>query len=199
MHAPSISLTALQETSPIGMTGLLSVIWARIIQHQHQPRGAKLSIDGGEIEGLSTTVAASTEMGSNILRALGDIYTNYSRFLRYRNPNCIAQWHFLNLNLLANLEIFEMASGRNGAESAYAALQEIANWSQTWYARRACLHASGIYVAMSRRRANDGVMLHSDMSLFMAALVLGLYVFMMKPSEVPTDLETESFDREYWG
>ncbi|KAF5626820.1 uncharacterized protein FTJAE_9492 [Fusarium tjaetaba] len=190
MHAPSITLTPLQETSPIGMTGLLSVIWARILQHQHQSRGAR-DINGDQ---PTASVDASTETGNNILRVLGDIYTNYSRFLRYRNPNCIAQWHFLNLNVLANLEIFEMASGRNGAESAYAALQEIANWSQTQYARRACLHAAGIYVAMSRRRANDGVMLHSDMSLFTAALVLGLYVFMMQPNEGHTDADTESFE-----
>ncbi|KAI1009615.1 hypothetical protein LB504_003033 [Fusarium proliferatum] len=190
MHTPSITLTPLQETSPIGMTGLLSVVWARILQHQHQLRGASDS----NREGLTASVDASTETGNNMLRVLGDIYTNYSRFLRYRNPNCIAQWHFLNLNVLANLEIFEMASGRNGAESAYAALQEISNWSQTQHARRACLHAAGIYVAMSRRRANDGVMLHSDMSLFTAALVLGLYVFMMKPNEGHTDADTESFE-----
>ncbi|KAI7769923.1 hypothetical protein LZL87_003413 [Fusarium oxysporum] len=193
MHAPSITLTPLQETSPIGMTGLLSVIWVRILQHQHQTRGARLSEDSnGELP--TASVDASTETGNNMLRVLGDIYTNYSRFLRYRNPNCIAQWHFLNLNILADLEIFEMASGRNGAESAYAALQEISNWSQTQHARRACLHAAGIYVAMSRRRANDGVMLHSDMSLFTAALVLGLYVFMMKPNEVHTDADAESFE-----
>ncbi|KAG7414455.1 Transcriptional regulator ADR1 [Fusarium oxysporum f. sp. rapae] len=142
----------------------------------------------------TASVDASTETGNNMLRVLGDIYTNYSRFLRYRNPNCIAQWHFLNLNILADLEIFEMASGRNGAEGAYAALQEISNWSQTQHARRACLHAAGIYVAMSRRRANDGVMLHSDMSLFIAALVLGLCVFMMKPNEVQTDADAESFE-----
>ncbi|KAF5627049.1 hypothetical protein F52700_8532 [Fusarium sp. NRRL 52700] len=190
MHAPSITLTPLQETSPIGMTGLLSVIWARILQYQHQTRGA--SDSNGE--GPASSVDGSTQTGNNILRVLSDIYTNYSRFLRYRNPNCIAQWHFLNLNVLANLEIFEMASGRNGAESAYAALQDIANWSQTQYARRACLHAAGIYVAMSRRRANDGVMLHSDMSLFTAALVLGLYVFMMKPNEGHIDADAESFE-----
>ncbi|KAF5713263.1 oxidoreductase [Fusarium globosum] len=190
MHTPSITLTPLQETSPIGMTGLLSVVWARILQHQHQTRGANDS----NREGPTASVDATTETGNNMLRVLGDIYTNYSRFLRYRNPNCIAQWHFLNLNILANLEIFEMASGRNGAESAYAALQEISNWSQTQHARRACLHAAGIYVAMSRRRANDGVMLHSDMSLFTAALVLGLYVFMMKPNEGHTDADTESFE-----
>ncbi|RBA21196.1 hypothetical protein FPRO05_07510 [Fusarium proliferatum] len=190
MHTPSITLTPLQETSPIGMTGLLSVVWARILQHQHQTRGANDS----NRERPTASVDASTETGNNMLRVLGDIYTNYSRFLRYRNPNCIAQWHFLNLNVLANLEIFEMASGRNGAESAYAALQEISNWSRTQHARRACLHAAGIYVAMSRRRANDGVMLHSDMSLFTAALVLGLYVFMMKPNEGHTDADTESFE-----
>ncbi|RKL22831.1 hypothetical protein BFJ70_g13024 [Fusarium oxysporum] len=193
MHDPSITLKPLQETSPIGMTGLLSVIWARILQHQHQTRGARLPEDGNG-EQPTASVDASSETGNNMLRVLGDIYTNYSRFLRYRNPNCIAQWHFLNLNLLANLEIFEMASGRNGAESAYAALQEIANWSQTQHARRACLHAAGIYIAMSRRRANDGVMLHSDMSLFTAALVLGLSVFMMKPNEVHSDSDTESFE-----
>ncbi|KAG5785089.1 hypothetical protein H9Q73_001247 [Fusarium xylarioides] len=193
MHAPSITLTPLQETSPIGMTGLLSAIWARILQHQHQTSGSRLPDDGNG-EQCNTSVSASTETGNNILRVLGDIYTNYSRFLRYRNPNCIAQWHFLNLNVLANLEIFEMASGRNGAESAYAALQEISNWSQAQHARRACLHAAGIYVAISRRRANDGVMLHSDMSLFTAALVLGLYVFMMKPNEGHADVDTESFE-----
>ncbi|KAF5584954.1 uncharacterized protein FSUBG_12617 [Fusarium subglutinans] len=190
MHTPTITLTPLQETSPIGMTGLLSVVWARILQHQHQTRGTR-DINGDQ---PPASVDASTETGNNILRALGDIYTNYSRFLRYRNPNCIAQWHFLNLNVLANLEIFEMASGRNGAESAYAALQEISNWSQTQHARRACLHAAGIYVAMSRRRANDGIMLHSDMSLFTAALVLGLYVFMMQPNEGNTDADAESFE-----
>ncbi|PNP80359.1 hypothetical protein FNYG_05958 [Fusarium nygamai] len=193
MHAPTITLTPLQETSPIGMTGLLSVIWARILQHQHQTSGSRLPGDGNE-EQCNTSVGASTETGNDILRVLGDIYTNYSRFLRYRNPNCIAQWHFLHLNVLANLEIFEMASGRNGAESAYAALQDIANWSGTQHARRACLHAAGIYVAMSRRRANDGVMLHSDMSLFTAALVLGLYVFMMQPNEGHTDADAESFE-----
>lgn len=92
------------------------------------------------------------------------------------------------------MTIFELAAGRNGADGAHAALANIAAWSQTWHARRACLHAAGIYSAMSRRRINDGTMFHSETSLFNAALVLGLYVFMMQPSEkeeqvLNTDLE----------
>ncbi|KAJ4209813.1 hypothetical protein NW767_000091 [Fusarium falciforme] len=92
-------------------------------------------------------------------------------------------WHFLNINLFANLEVFELAAGRKGADGAHEALQNIAAWSQTWYARRACLHAAGIYTAMSRRRISDGTMFHSEVSIFAAALVLGLYVFMMPPNQ----------------
>ncbi|KAF5017776.1 hypothetical protein F66182_10261 [Fusarium sp. NRRL 66182] len=129
-----------------------------------------------------------------MLRVLGGVYTKYSRYFRHQNPNCIALWHFLNLNLLTDMEQYEIAAGRDGADKAYAALQEVADWSQTWYARRACLHAAGIYLAMSRRRANDGVMLHSDAVLFKAALVLGLHVFMMQPNEPHTAPDAEPYE-----
>ncbi|KAF4447930.1 hypothetical protein F53441_8589 [Fusarium austroafricanum] len=199
MYVTSLNLTPPQDTSPIGMTGLLSAIWIRILHHQRERASrSRLSIESNnDVKGmdqLSGCILATNESGNSMLRILGDIYIRYSRFLRYRNPNCIALWHFLNLTLLADIEIFELASGRDGAESAYTALHEISNWSQTWYARRACLHAAGIYIAMGRRRANDGIMLHSDMSLFRAALVLGLYVFMMQPNEPHDNPEAEPFE-----
>lgn len=177
MHEPSVRLSESQNVSPTGIIGLLSIIWIRILEVHHH--AAKVD---HRISNAPQIVFALEESGNVLSRMLDDIYRAYARFLGLKNPNCITMWHFLNLNLFSNLQVFELAAGRNGADSAHEALKNIAAWSHTWYARRACLHAAGIYTAMNRRRINDGTMFHSEVSIFAAALVLGLYVFMMGSS-----------------
>lgn len=107
----------------------------------------------------------------------------YGDNLGNRNHNCMIMWHGLCLMLTADLRIFELAAGRAGAEPARAALDSIATWSQTPAARRACIHAAQIYKLMFHRRASDGTVLHSSTALFAAALILGLYVFMVPPPD----------------
>jgi hypothetical protein len=80
-----------------------------------------------------------------------------------------------------------LAAGRSGATPARKALDDIASWSQTPAARRACLHAAQIFKALANRKASDDTMFHSVFALFSAALVLGLYIFM-----VPRDVETQA-------
>ncbi|KAJ4326963.1 hypothetical protein N0V84_002576 [Fusarium piperis] len=187
-HEPSVHLPESQNLSPVGIIGLLSIIWIRILEVRIRVAKVPSATGGYRLSDASNRVFASDETGRGLSGLLNEIYGAYSRFLRYKNPNCIVMWHFLNINLFANLEVFELAAGRKGADGAHEALQNIAAWSQTWYARRACLHAAGVYTAMSRRRISDGTMFHSEISIFAAALVLGLYVFMMPPNQQDSQL-----------
>lgn len=113
------------------------------------------------------------------------IANKYGDVLERLNPNAAVMWHNMCMTLTADTQIFDLAAGRSGPIPAQKALEDIAAWSQTPAARRACLHAAHIYKAMINRKASDHTMFHSVFSLFSAALVLGLYVFMVPaPSEL---------------
>ncbi|UPL02299.1 hypothetical protein LCI18_013233 [Fusarium solani-melongenae] len=154
MHELEICLTESPNFSSEGVVGLLSIIWIRILEARRHVVKAP-SAGSHTLVDAPCRVFASDETGRVMSRTLGEVYVAHERFLRFKNPNCITMWHFLNLHLFANLD------------------------SQTWYSRRACLHAAGIFAAMARRGLNDGTALHSEASIFAAALVLGLYVFTM--------------------
>ena len=115
------------------------------------------------------------------------IVTNYGDILDRLSPNCIVMWHHMCMSLTADIQIFDLAAGRYGAHPARKALDDIAAWSQTPAARRACLHAAQIFKSLANRKASDAIMFHSVFALFSAALVLGLYTFM-----VPREMETQA-------
>ncbi|KAL4810786.1 hypothetical protein BDV18DRAFT_2322 [Aspergillus unguis] len=113
------------------------------------------------------------------------IADKYGEVLERMNPNAAIMWHNICMTLTADTQIFDLAAGRAGPGPARKALDDIATWSQTPAARRACLHAAHIYKAMTNRKASDHTMFHSVFSLFSAALVLGLYIFMVpNPTEL---------------
>ncbi|GES61546.1 C2H2 type zinc finger domain protein [Aspergillus terreus] len=113
------------------------------------------------------------------------IASKYGEVLTRLNPNSAVMWHNMCMALTADIQIFDLAAGRSGPGPARRALDDIAAWAQTPAARRACLHAAHIYKAMTNRKASDHTMFHSVFSLFSAALVLGLYVFMVpNPSKL---------------
>ncbi|KAJ5678803.1 hypothetical protein N7462_007047 [Penicillium macrosclerotiorum] len=107
---------------------------------------------------------------------------SYGETMDRLNPNAVVMWHHMCMMLTADIQIFDFAAGRAGPVPARKALDDIAEWSQTPAARRACLHAAHIYKAMTNRKASDGPTFHSVFSLFSAALVLGLYTFMVPNS-----------------
>ncbi|OJJ47729.1 hypothetical protein ASPZODRAFT_94492 [Penicilliopsis zonata CBS 506.65] len=110
------------------------------------------------------------------------VANHYGEMLERLTPNSTIMWHHMCMMLTADIQIFELAAGRAGPGPARKALDDVAAWSQTPAARRACLHAAQIYRAMTNRKASDHTMFHSVVSLFNAALVLGLYTFMVPPS-----------------
>lgn len=179
-----VRLPRMDDPSPTGIVGLLSIVWARVREaSMSNMRSTELPVScSSGVPVLPQTVLASHASGKRLVYILYQVYAKYAGFLRSENANCLTLWHFLHLNTLADVGCFELAAGHSGAECARTALQNIAEWSQTSAARRACLHAAGIYSTMSRRRIHDCTMFHSEPSLFFAALVLGLYVFMMQPT-----------------
>ncbi|KAL1881712.1 hypothetical protein Plec18167_003311, partial [Paecilomyces lecythidis] len=115
-----------------------------------------------------------------------EVAKEYGEILERLNPNSIIMWHNMCMMLCADIQIFELAAGRAGPLPARKALDDIAAWSQTPAARRACLHAAQIFKYMTNRKASEDTMFHSVFALFSAALVLGLYTFM-----VPHSAETQ--------
>jgi hypothetical protein len=105
----------------------------------------------------------------------------YGGMIADMNPNCFVLWHNMCIMLTADIRLFEIGAGCAGAATARQALDDIAIWSQTPSARRACLHAAQTFKLMSNRRASDGDPFHASAGLFISALILGLYVFMIPP------------------
>ena len=125
--------------------------------------------------------------------------SKYCDLLDRLSPNAAVMWHNMCMMLTADIQIFDMAAGRSGPVPARKALDDIAAWSQTPAARRACLHAAQIYRTMTNRKAVDHTMFHSVFSLFSAALVLGLYVFMVPTStELQGGTSIELLDDIHW-
>ncbi|KAJ5231718.1 uncharacterized protein N7469_006306 [Penicillium citrinum] len=110
------------------------------------------------------------------------IITNYREYMEKMNPNALVMWHHMCMMLTADIQIFDFAAGRAGPAPAKKALDDIAEWSQTPAARRSCLHAAHIHKSMTNRKASDNPTFHSILSVFSAALVLGLYTFMVPNS-----------------
>lgn len=100
-------------------------------------------------------------------------------------PNCLILWHGAWLSLTANIHLFEIALRPKGLRSSISAMNQVALWTRTPAARRACLHAGEIFHTILHRRVSDLVNLHTALSLFRAALVLGLYVLNHAPEQSP--------------
>lgn len=113
---------------------------------------------------------------------LVQIASSYSYSSQQLSPNTLILWHNMCMKLTADIQIFDLAAGREGPGPARQALNDIAVWSQTPAARRSCLHAAHVYKVMTMRKTSDQPTFHSVASLFSAALVLGLYIFMVPDS-----------------
>ncbi|RBQ99845.1 hypothetical protein VDGD_08145 [Verticillium dahliae] len=185
------------SASVMGMHTLLSATWLYIadLRYRTLPSSSdplRNSLYPGEIFQESSTGAA-------IAPLLREIYASDHEGLLAGDPNAMAFWNNMCVNLTANLDLFEIAAGREGMEAGKTALEKVFVWAQTAHARRACLHAAQVYVCMAKRKISDGTMFMSEIALFNAALVLGLYVY-AAPDTLETGTETplELLDEVDW-
>lgn len=110
--------------------------------------------------------------------------TIYPSVVHGRSVITTLAWNDLCINLTANLDLLEVASGRNGLEAASTALVSVAKWSRSTGARRAILHAAQIFDILDSSRVRESHITRPDLLLFLSALVLSLYLFVSNHEEV---------------
>ncbi|KAE8454627.1 hypothetical protein EG329_000250 [Mollisiaceae sp. DMI_Dod_QoI] len=198
---PTISLCqdifTLPEVSssiePLGMHGALSLIRLRISQDFHRLLSgtSRRAIDQSFVPCL---VYETDPVARRTKNLVVQIMKAYQQPLSTMNPNCLVLWHNMCIMLTADIRLFETGAGCAGAPAARQALDDIARWTQTSSARRACLHAAQTFKLMSNRRASDGDPFHASSGLFLSALILGLYVFMVPPESEGNGAVNPGFD-----
>lgn len=194
MSSDCLVLPELNRTLDVhGMNAVLCIVRLRISESFHR----LLSGSQQRAEQQSFVPWKTYESDSRAKVTQGyvvQIIESYGSMLSSMNPNCMVLWHNMCIMLTTDLRLFELGAGCAGAEAAREALDDIAIWAQTPAARRACIHAAQTFKLMSNRRASDGDPFHATSGLFIAALVLGLYVFMSAPEEEGTAPPISGFD-----
>ena len=197
--SPSLVIRSIPESFPtmeseLCIYGLLSTIWLSIAEARHRLLAGRAGQDG-EQSLIPDEVYRKDPQAGLVSPLLVQVVESYNDRLQTANPNCMTMWHSLCLMQIADPCTFELAAGRDGAKRARQALDDIAIWTQTAAARRACLHAAQIFAIMSHRKTCDGIMFHSEVALFSAALVLGFYLFTVPEREGGTnDSDLEAFE-----
>lgn len=178
--APSENIDIPTLDGPIGdfsMHGMLAMVQLRLSEAYHRLLSNRASYPFAPCHTYAMDGRARCLPSLQL-----QVVTKYGEALERLNPNAATMWHSMCMMLTADIQIFDLAAGRAGPIPARQALDDIAAWSQTPAARRACLHAAHIYKSMTNRKASDHTTFHSVFSLFSAALVLGLYIFMVSSS-----------------
>ncbi|KAJ3463676.1 hypothetical protein MRS44_008462 [Fusarium solani] len=176
-------------SSSIGLYSLLSAVWLRLTDVKYR----LFLQDPTPTPLIPGELYQKDEAGALLVPLLRDIYTTYKADLVRSNPNNVSFWHVMCISITTNMDILEIAAGREGIHAGKEALESIVGWAQSPSARRACLHAAHIYAAMSRRKVSDGTTFLSEDAIFNAALVLGLYL-LVGPDSLQEGGETEPFE-----
>lgn len=122
-------------------------------------------------------IFANDESAKNIGTTLVYISANHHHMIQGKTPLTALTWNSLCMMLTADLDRFELASGREGGENTQVAMVDVATWSKSAGARRAVIHAAQIFWMLSQSRIPEKILLMPELLLFSSALVLGLYLF----------------------
>ncbi|PVI02258.1 hypothetical protein DM02DRAFT_560108 [Periconia macrospinosa] len=178
--SPSYLPTAGLKLDPSTLRSLLTLFLLRI----YESNDRLANINGAQKHLEPWRVYAEDARSRELLPLLANLSSSSIDALRTADLNSAVLWHASCMMLGANISYFELAAGRAGPGPAVTALEDISAWSQTPSARRAVLHAAHIYKLLFDRKVSDIVNPHSVMSLFQAALVLGLYIFTLPPTPI---------------
>ncbi|KAJ5726912.1 hypothetical protein N7493_005939 [Penicillium malachiteum] len=156
----------------------LSLIWLHVLKTRDHLECQKSSIPSSMDEVPTLSSGPRDSIGPpSATSSLCLFYKVHGSELNDGNTNSLILWHYLCISLTTSSTVIEDAAGRNGPEAAKAAVESLRLWAGTPSGRRACLHAAQILVTINRHCRSDGMMLHSEIALFNAGLVMGFYLF----------------------
>ncbi|ORY05702.1 hypothetical protein BCR34DRAFT_490720 [Clohesyomyces aquaticus] len=178
---PSFLPTPGLKLESASFRSLLTMLLLRI----YESNDRLANVNGPQKQLEPWRVYAEDPRSRDLIPLLVNLSSSSIDALRTADLNSAVLWHASCMMLGANIRLFELAAGRLGAAPAVTALEDISAWSQTPSARRSVLHAAHIFKLLFDRKVSDIVNPHSVLSLFQAALVLGLYIFTL-PSTAPS-------------
>ena len=119
--------------------------------------------------------------------------------LHKAEANSAMLWHSSCMMLTANMQLFELAAGRGGADLTQPAFDDITKWAKTATARRACIHATHAFKILFHRKISDVVNMQTVTTLFRSALVLAFYTLTAPPNtQEAMEEPLELFDEIDW-
>ena len=122
-----------------------------------------------------------------VVKTVSLLPSRYGHLFCERHRVTALTWNNLCIVLTTDLDLLEVASGRDGVDSALNAIPVVAKWAQTPSARRAALHAAQIIDILSLHRLSEYNIARPDLLLFNSALVLSMYLFVSHDEEVDYD------------
>lgn len=99
----------------------------------------------------------------------------HASFLSERHQNNALGWHYLCILLTTDVNLLEIACGRDGLEAAEDSLIHVFTWSQSGSARRALLHAAQVFSILDSCLIRESYLTRPDLVLFVSALVISQY------------------------
>ncbi|KAF4999946.1 hypothetical protein FDECE_11348 [Fusarium decemcellulare] len=116
--------------------------------------------------------------------------TTHASVLSGRNRTNALGWNYLCITLTADVDLLEVAAGRDGLEAASAALVHVEKWSRSTSARRAVLHAAQVFDILDSYRIRESHLTRPDLVLFISALVISQYILVSNQKDVRLDAST---------
>ncbi|KAH6698296.1 hypothetical protein BKA61DRAFT_682679 [Leptodontidium sp. MPI-SDFR-AT-0119] len=189
-----IQLHKIQTTAPdtidfMSIQTVLSASYLQVAAARHELRGQS---------NLDSQPCSPAEMlsmdpkGDNIVSSVIFLPRKYPALFHGKDTMTSLAWNNLCLTLTADLDLLEVAFGRDGVTAAHASIVAVMKWSRSASARRAILHASQVFNILSSSRLDGSTFARPDLLLFLSALVLGMYVFVVRPGE--EDYNTQVFE-----
>lgn len=119
----------------------------------------------------------------NIIPCLLSVPTTYAKIFQGKDVINALAWNNVCVALTADLNLLEVAFGREGLDAARSAMVAVARWSRTAAARRAAVHAAQMFDILSSARLSESNVAKPDQMLYVSALVLSMYLFASDPNK----------------
>jgi len=121
-------------------------------------------------------ILSKSSKAKDVVKSILLLPSKYAGLFRQRHRVTALAWNNVCIALTADLNLLEIAFGREGLEPAQTAMSVVAKWAQTPSARRATLHAAQIFDILSSSRLSESNIARPDLLLFNSALVLSMYL-----------------------
>ena len=165
---------------------ILVVLYLQTASIRHKPHVADVKHPEGRFS-IHHEILSKDSKTRDVIKCLLLMPSRYTNLFRPRHKVTAFAWNNVCIALTADLDLLEIASGREGLDPARTAMLGVIKWSQTPRARRATLHAAQIFDILSSSRLMEWNIARPDLLLFQSALVLSMYTFVSDLGEDDSD------------